>query len=287
MQSVPTLRQLAVESLTHLMEAGQQSLPVDEEARGILRNWVRGKAAVAPTTTPSESLPPTRTAPPSPEAAPPSAPALREGAPQTVEEKLAYLRQRAASWKPALSLGTLRDTMVFATGNPHARLMLVGEAPGFDEERLGEPFVGRAGQKLNQILSAMGLSRDEVYISNVCKFRPSMGEQQGTANRAPSEAEIAACLPLILAEIRAIRPACIICLGGSAAKGLLGDMRSVSALRGQWLNCHEIPVRVTYHPSYLLRNENRSARRAVWEDMLAVMEQLGLPISGKQRGYFL
>ncbi len=255
------------------MESGQQRLPVDDEARGILRAWVKGKPA-APTQEPAESP-----------AVPPS-PALG-AAPQSVEEKLAYLHQRAENWKAARSLGSLRDTMVFATGDPHARLMLVGEAPGFDEERLREPFVGRAGQKLNQILEAMGLARDKVYISNVCKFRPSMGDNQGTANRPPNEEEIAACLPLILAEIRAIRPACIVCLGGSAAKGLLGDMRSVSALRGRWLTCQHIPVRVTYHPSYLLRNESMSARRAVWEDMLAVMEQLELPISDKQRGYFL
>ncbi len=269
MWGMPTLRQLAVESLTHLMEAGQQRLPVDEEARAILREWIQGK--------PSPQI--NSAAPPTPQAA--------DAPPQTVEEKLAYLRARAENWKPARSLGTLRSTMVFATGSPHARLMLVGEAPGFDEERLGEPFVGRAGQKLNQILAAMGLSREEVYISNVCKFRPSMGENQGTSNRAPSEEEIAACRPLILAEIRAIRPACIICLGGSSAKGLLGDARSVSALRGQWLECQGIPVRVTYHPSYLLRNDSRASRRAVWEDMLAAMEQLGMPIGDKQRNYFL
>ncbi len=280
--SVPTLRQLAVNSLTHLMEAGQHRLPVDDEARGILRQWVQGKPA---TNEPphAESI----------AAAAPAPPPVAEDAqahpesPRSVEDKLAYLRERAQNWKPARALGSLRDTMVFATGDPHARLMLVGEAPGCDEERLREPFVGRAGQKLNQILTAMGLSREGVYISNVCKFRPSMGENQGTANRPPNEAEIAACLPLILAEIRAIHPACIVCLGGSAAKGLLGDARSVSALRGQWLACQGIPVRVTYHPSYLLRNESLSARRAVWEDMLAAMEQLGLPISDKQRRYFL
>ncbi len=269
------------------MEAGQQRLPVDEEARGILRNWMKGQPAPG-------APPPAQTAtaeaphPAPAEAAPPAPPVPEQtSVPQTVEEKLTYLRERAENWKPARALGTLRETMVFATGTPHARLMLVGEAPGFDEERLQEPFVGRAGQKLNQILLAMGLSREAVYISNVCKFRPSMGENQGTANRPPSEEEIAACRPLILAEIRAIRPACIICLGGSSAKGLLGDMRSVSALRGQWLECQGIPVRVTYHPSYLLRNESLSARRAVWEDMLAAMEKLGLPISDKQRQYFL
>ena len=248
------------------MEGGQMRLAVDDDARRILRNWMlqaRGKADSAP-------VPP-----------PAAADAM------SVEDKLAFLRSRAAKWKPARRLGTLRDTMVFATGNPHARLMLVGEAPGFDEERLGEPFVGKAGQLLNKILTAMGLARDDVYISNVCKFRPDMGAHQGTANRPPSAEEIAACLPLILAEIRAIRPACIICLGGSAAKALLGTEASVHAMRGRWMECQGIPVRVTYHPSYLLRNETLSARRSVWEDMLAAMHLLGMPVSARQQHFFL
>ncbi len=267
-----TIRQLAVEGLSHLRENGQETLALDDDARRILREWVRHprtqEAAEA------SSLPPASST-------------ISTDVPTTVEEKLAYLQQRAQHWKPARRLGSLRETMVFATGSPHARLMLVGEAPGYDEERLREPFVGRAGQKLNQILAAMGLSRQEIYISNVCKFRPAMGSTQGTANRPPTEEEIAACLPLILAEIRAIQPTCIICLGGSSAKGLLGTASSVSSLRGRWLECQGIPVRVTYHPSYLLRNESISARRAVWEDMLAAMEKLGLPISEKQRQYFL
>ena len=262
---MPTLKQLAVETLTHMVEGGQERLPVDDEARGILRQWMmdarRGSVPAAP------------------------APAAAEPE-MSVEQKLAYLQQRAADWKPARRLGTLRETMVFAVGNPHARLMLVGEAPGYEEERQGEPFVGPAGQLLTKVLKAMGLQRSEVYISNVCKFRPSMGENQGTANRAPSPEELAACLPLIMAEIRAIRPACIVCLGGSSAKGLLGAQQGVSALRGQWLECQGVPVRVTYHPSYLLRNEAISARRALWEDMLAVMQHLGMPISEKQQHYF-
>lgn len=264
-----------MQGLSHMQESGQLRVAVDEEARGILREWMlaqrHGKAAAA-----GSPISPAKT--------------ISQAGGQTmqrVEEKLAYLRERAAQWKAARALGTLRETMVFATGNPHARLMLVGEAPGYDEERLQKPFVGKAGQKLNQILGAMGLKREEVYISNVCKFRPSMGENQGTANRAPSEEELAACLPLILAEIRAIQPACIVCLGGTSAKGLLGVAASVSSLRGQWHECQGIPVRVTYHPSYLLRNESLGAKRAVWEDMLATMEHLQLPISPKQRGYFL
>lgn len=297
---MPTLKQLTVDTLQTLRCEGQERMPVDEGARSILREWMRsamhgkntGRIDVFPTPPPSASpAPSTPPAPPAssqyPTQAPADAPEKQAGILTTVEEKLAYLRQMAENRKSARALGTLRDTMVFAVGNPHARLMLVGEAPGYDEERLGEPFVGRAGQKLNQILAAMGLKREDVYISNVCKFRPSMGANQGTANRPPSEQEIAACLPIILAEIRAIRPECIVCLGGSSAKGLLGAAQSVTSMRGQWLDCQGVPVRVTYHPSYLLRNESPRAKRAVWEDMLAVMEKLGMPVSERQRHYFL
>ena len=276
---MPTLKQLAVETLTHMVEDGQERLPVDDDARGILRQWMlHARQGGAPVSAPV----------PAPPSAPePSAPAAAEAEPEmSVEQKLEYLRQRAADWKPARRLGTLRDTMVFAVGNPRARLMLVGEAPGYEEERQGEPFVGPAGQLLTRILGAMGLQRSDVYISNVCKFRPSMGENQGTANRAPSPEELAACLPLIMAEIRAIQPACIVCLGGSSAKGLLGTQQGVNALRGRWMECQGVPVRVTYHPSYLLRNEALSARRALWEDMLEVMERLGMPVSEKQRNHF-
>ena len=267
-----------------MAEEGQQRLAVDDEARAILREWMlaarRGSAAPAP---PVVSASPAAVPAPAPAVSQPAADAM------STEEKLALLRGKAEHWKAARRLGTLRETMVFAVGNPHARLMLVGEAPGYDEERLREPFVGRAGQLLNRMLQAMGLSREEVYISNVCKFRPAMGDNQGTANRPPTPEETAACLPLILAEIRAVRPACIVCLGGSSAKGLLNmpPDTSVSSLRGRWLECQGVPVRVTYHPSYLLRNEALSARRSVWEDMLAAMERLGMPISDKQRRYFL
>lgn len=282
---MPTLKELTVETLSHLAAAGTERLAVDDEARGILRAWMLAARAgkKPPQAAPAAVPAPVAPAAPPRAAAPAPAP---QGEEMGVEEKLAYLRQRAEHWKPALTLGSLRDTMVFAVGNPRARLMLVGEAPGYDEERLGEPFVGKAGQLLNKILTAMGLRREEVYISNVCKWRPSMGDHQGTANRPPTPAEIAACLPLIMAEIRAVHPACIICLGASSARGLLQRELSVGSARGQWLDCQGVPVRVTYHPSYLLRNENLSARRAVWEDMLAAMERLGMPISDKQRGYF-
>jgi uracil-DNA glycosylase family 4 len=212
-------------------------------------------------------------------------PLIIEGASRI--EKLAALRQQAESWAAARALGSLRDVMVFATGNPEAGIMLIGEAPGYEEEKKLEPFVGPAGEQLDKILKAMGLARDAVYISNIVKFRPATARQT-TNNRPPSPEEIAACLPLVQAEIAIIRPQCIIALGGSAAAGLLGQGGNVTSLRGVWHDFAGVPVRVTYHPSYLLRSSHDiQTKRMVWEDMLAVMELTGMPVSAKQRGFFL
>ena len=205
----------------------------------------------------------------------------------TKEERLASLRRQAEAWKPAMLLGTLRETMVFATGNADAKIMLVGEAPGHEEERKLEPFVGPAGKKLDDILRAMGLSRQEVYISHMVKFRPST-LRQTTNNRKPDAAEIASCLPFIRAEVNIIQPSCIIALGASAAEGLLGKTTPVAAMRESWHEFEGVPVRVTFHPSYLLRSDSDLlSKRALWEDMLAVMDRLEMPVSAKQRGFFL
>lgn len=204
------------------------------------------------------------------------------------EEKLTALRAMAESWQPALSMPSLRKTMVFAVGSPHASLMFVGEAPGAEEEKLREPFVGPAGQKLTAIIKAMGLERPQVYISNICKFRPAM-DNQGSGNRKPTAEEMRACVSFVLTEIDIIQPKVIVALGATAAEGL-GLQGSVGSLRGRFHTTCGIPTMVTYHPSYLLREEKMGdgirAKRQVWEDMLQVMEQLELPISEKQRGYF-
>ncbi|MFM7604883.1 MAG: uracil-DNA glycosylase family protein, partial [Prosthecobacter sp.] len=182
----------------------------------------------------------------------------------------------------------LRETMVFSAGDPNAKLMLIGEAPGAEEERQREPFVGPAGQKLTNILKAMGLARSQVYISNICKFRPAM-ENQGNSNRAPSDLEMATCLPFVITEIDILRPQIIVALGATASKGL-GLEGSVGRLRGKFHEFQGTEVMVTYHPSYLLREEKMNggmeAKRQVWEDMLQVMERLGIPISQKQQNFF-
>lgn len=281
--------------LDSLIRRGATRASLTDEARNVLRTWYvaakkgrRPTASVtpAPPPTPAEHAPATPSvpsAPPQETREPASAVNLPEG---TLEEKLQYLRDLAQNWKPARELNSLRDTMVFATGNPHTQLMLIGEAPGYNEEARQEPFVGRAGEKLNQILKAMGLSRDMVYISNIVKFRPSLPNQR-TNNRAPTPEEIEACLPIIMHEIQVIQPKMIVALGGTAAVGLLGEQGSVSSMRGRFHDLNGIPVRVTYHPSYLLRSESPREKRKVWEDMLAVMERMEMPISEKQRGYFL
>ena len=158
-----------------------------------------------------------------------------------------------------------RKTIVFGVGNPHARLVLVGEAPGREEDEKGEPFVGEAGRLLDRILFAMGLERDEVYICNVEKCRPP-------GNRDPLPEEIAACEPFLQRQLAAIRPALIVTLGKFAAQTLLRDQSPISRLRGQWREYQSIPLMPTFHPAYLLRNP--AGKREVWEDMKQVLRRL-------------
>ena len=201
--------------------------------------------------------------------------------------RLSVLREAAAKHPPVRALGTLRETMVFAVGNPMAEIMFVGEAPGAEEEVKGEPFVGPAGQLLNKMIVGMGLERSQVYISNICKFRPGMPGQDSN-NRRPNASEIAASLTFIEQEIQLVQPKVIIALGATAAEGLLGMPNvMVGRVRAKFHDYQGYPVMVTYHPSYLLHNPSTSEKRKVWEDLLKAMERLELPISEKQRGFYL
>lgn len=177
-------------------------------------------------------------------------------------------------------LGATRTKFVFGVGNPHARLMFVGEAPGADEDAQGEPFVGRAGQLLNKILEAIQLKRSDVYIANILKCRPPN-------NRTPIPEEVDACMPYLKKQIALVKPEIIVCLGLTAAQNLLGISDSLGRLRGRMLTFEGTPLMVTYHPAALLRNPNW--KRPAWEDFQAVQKYLaeqrgGTDKEGEARG---
>lgn len=187
---------------------------------------------------------------------------------------------------PALALA--RKRVVPGVGNLNASLMFIGEAPGADEDRAGEPFVGAAGQLLNKIIQAMGLRREEVYIANILKCRPDTPGQT-SGNRKPTPQEMNTCIGYLQEQIEIIGPRAIVALGATATEGLIGSKEGINRLRGRWQTYKGVPLMPTFHPAYLLHTQTNpnAEKRKVWEDMLQVMEKLQMPISEKQRGYFL
>lgn len=185
---------------------------------------------------------------------------------------LAELEKSAAQKPPELA--DLSDSLVFGEGNPDTRLMIVGEAPGEEEDLSGRPFVGRAGQLLDRILASVGLERDEVYITNMVKFRPP-------GNRNPKPEELRASEPVLLEQIRLIRPQVIATLGNVPTQYFVGSKEGITRLHGQWHEWHGIRVFPLYHPAYLLRNPSRekgSPKWQMWQDMRelkAVLDGLG------------
>lgn len=199
---------------------------------------------------------------------------------------LAELRAQALACTQCPNLAAARKQVVFGVGNESADLMFVGEAPGADEDAQGEPFVGKAGQLLTKIIQTMGLSRDAVYIGNILKCRPDTpGQRYG--NRPPTGEEMATCSPWLHRQIELIRPKVIVALGKTAVEGLLEKQVAITRFRGTWQTYRGTPLMPTFHPAYLLRNQALTEKRKIWEDMLAVMERLEMPVSDKQRGYFL
>ena len=198
---------------------------------------------------------------------------------------LAAIQTRVAVCLKCPHLARTRTQTVFGVGNPDAELMFIGEAPGADEDARGEPFVGRAGQLLTKIIETMGFRRSEVYIANVLKCRPDM-PRGNSGNRPPTPIEMQTCLPYLAEQIGIIQPKVLIALGATAVEGLLGTRGVMRELRGKWHSHQDTPLMITYHPSYLLRNQAPSERRKVWEDMLQVLERIDRPITEKQRNYF-
>jgi len=171
-----------------------------------------------------------------------------------------------------------RKQIVFGVGNPKAELMFIGEAPGADEDVQGEPFVGRAGQLLNNMIKAMGLRREEVYIANIIKCRPP-------GNRTPEREECETCSPFLMRQIAVIKPKVMVALGAVAAKTLLAVNAPMAELRGRWYDFRGTKLAVTYHPAFLLRDPRQ--KKEAWKDLQRVMKELALPIparDGEQAG---
>ena len=184
----------------------------------------------------------------------------------TLDETLDAVRDELGQCQRC-GLAETRTNLVYGVGNPNASLVLVGEAPGREEDAKGEPFVGEAGRLLDRILHAMGLQRDDVYICNVLKCRPPK-------NRDPLPEEVAICEAFLVRQILAIKPQVIVGLGRFAVHSLLKTKVPISRIRGEWQSYQGIPMMPTYHPAYLLRNPE--GKRDVWEDMKDVMRRLNV-----------
>ena len=165
-----------------------------------------------------------------------------------------------------------RKQIVFGVGDPNAQLMFIGEAPGADEDEQGEPFVGRSGQLLTNMIKAMGLRREDVYIANIIKCRPP-------ANRTPERDECDTCSPFLMRQIEAIKPKALVALGAVAAKSLLAINAPMSELRGRWYDFRGTKLAVTYHPAFLLRDPRQ--KKETWKDLQMVMKEMGLAVPEK------
>lgn len=189
-------------------------------------------------------------------------------------DSLERIRQDITPTCARCKLHKARTQIVFGVGNPKAQLVFVGEGPGRDEDEQGEPFVGRAGKLLTDMIAAMGLQRKDVYICNVVKCRPP-------ENRLPEKDEIATCSPFLLRQLAAIQPKVICCLGACSAQTLLNTNQGISRFRGEWFDHRGAKLIATYHPAYLLRNP--AAKAEVWKDLQKVMAVLGLELPKKTK----
>jgi uracil-DNA glycosylase len=194
-------------------------------------------------------------------------PSLFESADRVEGDTLERIRTDITPNCTRCKLHKARKQIVFGVGNPKAQLVFVGEGPGRDEDEQGEPFVGRAGKLLTQMIEAMSLKREDVYICNVVKCRPP-------ENRLPEKDEIATCSPFLLRQLGVINPKVICCLGACSAQTLLETTQGISRFRGEWFDFRGAKLIATYHPAYLLRNP--AAKSEVWKDLQKVMAYLGL-----------
>jgi DNA polymerase len=200
------------------------------------------------------------------------APAFHEKQ-MTPEQALRAIREDIGDCTRCVLHKQGRKQIVFGVGNPRADIMFVGEAPGADEDIQGEPFVGRAGQLLNNMISAMGIRREDVYIANIIKCRPP-------GNRTPEREECDTCSPFLMRQIEVVKPKIIVALGAVAAKTLLGVNDAMVNLRGHIYDFKNTKLAVTYHPAYLLRDPRQ--KKEAWKDLQMVMKYLGMPLPNQK-----
>jgi uracil-DNA glycosylase family 4 len=240
--------------------------PVQEGAELILHAEVEGSQTE--TMVPAKAATPAKTAPSAKTTASAKVPAMPTALP-VIGDKPAALKliREDIGDCTRCRLHKGRTNLVFGVGNVNADLMFVGEGPGADEDAQGEPFVGRAGQLLNNMISAMGIKREDVYIANVVKCRPP-------SNRTPEKDECDTCSPFLMRQIDVVQPKVIVALGAVAAKNLLAVSDSMANLRGRWYDFRDSKLAVTYHPAYLLRDPRQ--KKETWKDLQMVMKFLGL-----------
>jgi DNA polymerase len=239
-----------------------ESAPVKMAAAAVVRH---APGVALSTASRPKSAPPPKSAAPA-VVAPASLPSLFESIDRIVDDTLPRIREDIGDCTRC-ELHKGRTNIVFGVGNPKAQLMFVGEGPGHDEDIKGEPFVGRAGKLLTQMIEAMSLRREDVYIANVVKCRPP-------ENRLPEKDEITTCSPFLMRQIDVIKPKVVCCLGSCAAQTLLQTTQGISRFRGEWFDFRGAKLIATYHPAYLLRNP--PAKSEVWKDLQKVMAVLGL-----------
>ncbi|MBT5692517.1 MAG: uracil-DNA glycosylase [Opitutae bacterium] len=312
--SLPFALEALVDELKRMKAYDVTTLNVEESTLASLRELVASsidpEAAIAPVADASyPTHPPQEEAVdiPSPRPAPISAPpvpikapepethALGDLTPPTIEvptsgskkERWEWLREKVLNCETCVANRNPDRQIVFGVGSLDADIFFCGEAPGEEEEKQGEPFVGPAGQKLNGMIQGMGLSRENTYIGNIMNWRPRTS--RGYGNRAPSPVEMDFCIPYLKAQLAIVQPKVVVALGNTAIQGILGHDRAlkIGKIHGSWYEFEGIPLMPTFHPASLLHNESRNAKRRIWEDLLKVMERLELPISDKQKGYFL
>ncbi|HVZ65277.1 MAG TPA: uracil-DNA glycosylase [Lacunisphaera sp.] len=287
------------EELRRLKAEGQRTVAVTDESLEQLRRAVAGTKTVEPIPAPEPPVIQARAAASARMAAPATAGAALPAEPPTVvlpsgdkATRWAALRDQVLNHPVCCAHVRPGKKVVLGVGSLDAKIFFCGEAPGADEEIQGEPFVGPAGQLLTKMIQAMGLKREDVYIGNIMNWRPEMpvsGAGVQIGNRPPTPQEMNFCLPFLKAQLDIVQPQLIVALGATAAGGLLGagTFRTLGEIKGRWHEFNGRPVMVTYHPSYILRNNSNRSKRGIWEDLLKVMERAGLPISERQRGFFL